>query len=93
MSNIICTFAPNTKWIAICIAYCYPIIWIEKIFINQQQKLLLKKMKENKNMKVYVTPMVEVMNARVEKGFQISTTSPLEPVTPNGIVMNESDFD
>jgi hypothetical protein len=50
-------------------------------------------MKENKNMKVYVTPMVEVMNARVEKGFQISTTSPLEPVTPNGIVMNESDFD
>ena len=31
-------------------------------------------MKENKNMKVYVTPMVEVMNARVEKGFAGSTT-------------------
>jgi hypothetical protein len=48
-------------------------------------------MKNNK--KAYLAPMVEVMNARVEKGFQISTSGPLEPVTPNGIVMNESDFD
>lgn len=30
------------------------------------------------NKKAYMAPMVEIMNARVEKGFQVSGTNPDE---------------
>ena len=53
-------------------------------------------MKNNK--KAYMTPMVEIMNARVEKGFQVSgQTEPeisgtLEPKI-EGQEINFNDFD
>lgn len=50
------------------------------------------------NKKAYMAPMVEIMNARVEKGFQVSGTDPdarlsdLEPIegstTGNTIVLD-----
>lgn len=50
------------------------------------------------NKKAYMAPMVEIMNARVEKGFQASGTNPderlgdLEPIegstTGNTIVLD-----
>lgn len=51
-----------------------------------------------KNKKNYLTPMIEIMNARVEKGFQTSgTTDPelnttLEPREP-GTEIDMNDFD
>ena len=39
-------------------------------------------MKENK--KNYCTPLLEVLNARVEKGFEVSPDNPTtDPVDPN----------
>ena len=38
-------------------------------------------MKQINNKKAYMTPMVEFMNARVEKGFAGSTTNPLDQGT------------
>lgn len=59
-------------------------------------------MKNNK--KAYLAPMVEVMNARVEKGFAgsgsapINPNDPTQPITPSGRHANFSmgmmeDFD
>ena len=51
-------------------------------------------MKNNK--KAYMTPMVEIMNARVEKGFQVSgepeISGTLEPKI-EGQEINFNDFD
>ena len=45
-------------------------------------------MKQINNKKAYMTPMVECMNARVEKGFAGSTTNPInqnpDQLTPSG---------
>ena len=55
-------------------------------------------MKNNK--KIYMVPMVEIMNARVEKGFQASSgsTNPennlnILPPKIEGTDLNLSDFD
>ena len=48
------------------------------------------------NKKNYLTPMVEIMSARVEKGFQASSTNELNGTLPPKITGNEvnfSDFD
>lgn len=52
----------------------------------------------NSSKKVYMTPMLEVMNARVEKGFAGSGESgdaliPLEPVDPNSTGTTHSGLD
>jgi len=43
--------------------------------------------------KAYMAPMVEVMNARVEKGFELSgMNTDLEPVTPADINIVDGEF-
>ena len=52
-----------------------------KIIINNKKLLSRKKMKEmtNKMKAMYVAPVVELMNARVERGFEASLpTSSIE---------------
>ena len=46
-----------------------------KIIINNKKTIIKKKMKEmtNKMKAMYVAPVVELMNARVERGFEGST--------------------
>ena len=59
-------------------------------FIHKQQK-----MEENMK-KEYDTPMVEVLRARVEKGFQVSNIDPTgsnEDLISSGEVHGGSDFD
>jgi hypothetical protein len=50
------------------------------------------------NKKNYLSPMVEILNARVEKGFQTSTGAPeintgLRPEVPGGSDLDLSMFD
>jgi predicted metal-dependent phosphotriesterase family hydrolase len=64
-----------------------------KLIINNKKLLSRKKMKEmtNKNsMKaMYVAPMVEMMNARVEKGFEgTEAQAGIEDTPDSGIVYN-----
>ena len=48
----------------------------------------MKEMTNKNSMKaMYVAPMVELMNARVEKGFEASNVS-VEPTDNSGLVFN-----
>jgi len=47
-----------------------------KLTLLITKKLLSKKEMKEMNKKNYLSPMVEIMNARVEKGFQMSSTDP-----------------
>ena len=46
-----------------------------KLTLLITKKLLSKKEMKEMNKKNYLSPMVEIMNARVEKGFQMSGTT------------------
>lgn len=57
-------------------------------FIINKKTIIKKKEMKEMNKKNYMSPMVEILNARVEKGFQTSSGStPVDPHSnvPGGI--------